>query len=158
MLSRKRVIKSVGHEETFNTDITNRKVIKRELLSLATRVGERLRRYGLKGKTVSIKVKYHDFTTASRSITLDTPIDDGNELFKQGKILLEKTDAGRKPMRLLGISISNLQNSGDSYQMSIFGQEKKNRNNDLNKAVDSINRKFGRRKINPATLIKDKEG
>ena len=57
-------------------------------------------------------------------------------------------------MRLLGISVSNLQDSRDSYQMNIFNREKKNRKTDLNKAVDAIKQKFGRETINPATLVK----
>ncbi|MBU0482168.1 MAG: DNA polymerase IV [Proteobacteria bacterium] len=149
-----RMIKSVGHEDTFATDITDKKTIHRELLSLAVRVGERLRRYGLTGKTITIKVKFHDFKTASRSLTLEKSTDDGNDIFRTGKILLEKTEAVRKPLRLLGISVSNLSEAGKNFQMDLFGAKHENRKTELNKAVDAINRKFGREKINPASLIK----
>ena len=60
-----REAKSIGHEETFSEDLTDLVVIKRELLELATKVGERLRRYELRGQTITVKVKFHDFSTNS---------------------------------------------------------------------------------------------
>lgn len=149
-----REAKSIGHEETFSKDLTDLTVIKRELLELATRVGERLRRHERQGQTISVKIKFYDFSTSSRSLTLDEPTSDTMEIFQRSWKLLQKTEAGRKPLRLVGISISNLSDSGSSYQQDLFGKSRqREKSRSLNEAIDEINRKFGGRTINPATLI-----
>jgi DNA polymerase-4 len=149
-----REAKSIGHEETFSKDLTDLTVIKRELLELATRVGERLRRHGSQSQTITIKVKFYDFSTNSRSLTLAEPTSDTMEIFQRGWELLRKTEAGRKPVRLVGISVSNLSAPGNSYQQDLFGKTKqREKSRRLNEAVDQINRKFGGRTINPATLV-----
>lgn len=152
-----REAKSIGHEETFSKDLTNLTVIKRELLELATRVGERLRRHGRQSQTITIKVKFYDFSTNARSLTLAEPTSDTMEIFQRGWELLRKTEAGRKPVRLVGISVSNLSAPGTCYQQDLFGKTKqREKSRRLNEAVDKINRKFGGRTINPATLIDTK--
>ena len=117
-----REAKSIGHEETFSEDLTDLTVISRELLALATKVGERLRRHELQGQTVTLKIKYYDFTTSSRSLTLAEPTSDTMEIFRQAGELLRKTEAGRKPVRLVGISVSNLRAAGSGYQQDLFGK------------------------------------
>lgn len=147
--------KSVGHEETFNEDLKDLTVIKRELLELATKVGERLRRYEWRGKTVTLKIKYYDFAVSTRSTTLSRPTCDTKEIYQRCCKLLQNTEAGRKPVRLVGISISNLSPSGGSFQQDLFGKNSELVKLDgLNKAVDEINRKFGTKTINRARLIK----
>lgn len=152
-----REAKSIGHEETFSEDITDLAVIKQELLELATRVGERLRRHGRLGKTITVKIKFHDFSACSRSTTLADPTNDTRKIFQQGSILLEKTQAGSKPVRLAGISVSNLSEPVSTYQQNLFDNAQQHqKNQELNKAVDKINRMFGEKTINPATLLKSK--
>ncbi len=73
-------VKSVGHEETFEDDITDRNLAAKELLSLSHRVGKRMRAEGLKGRTVTLKVKYSDFVLVTRSVTLKGLTDDGFEI------------------------------------------------------------------------------
>jgi DNA polymerase-4 len=152
-----REAKSIGHEETFSADLTDRTVIMRELLELAAKVGERLRRHELQGQTITLKIKYYDFTISSRSLTLAEPTSDTMEIFRQSRELLRKTEAGRKPVRLAGISISNLSAAGSGYQLDLFGKTRqRERRRDLNEAIDLINRKFGEKTINPASLIGNK--
>lgn len=149
-----REAKSIGHEETFSEDLTDLTVIKRELLELATKVGERLRRHELQGQTITLKIKYYDFTTSSRSLTLAEPTSDTMEIFIQARELLRKTETGRKPLRLAGISISNLRAAGSGYQLDLFGKTRqRERSRGLNEAIDRINQKFGDKTINPASLI-----
>lgn len=153
-----REAKSIGHEETFNEDLVDLTVIKRELLVLATRVGERLRRHERQGQTITIKIKFYDFSSISRSLTLAEPTSDTREIFRRGWELLGKTAAGRKPVRLVGISVSNLSVPGGRYQQDLFGasrQREKSRN--LNEAVDRINQKFGNGTINPAAVVGGKD-
>ena len=103
-----REAKSVGHEDTYDHDLRDRGAMRRELLSLADRVSSRLRRGGIKGKTVTLKVKYHDFVQVTRAITLSDPTDDGGTIYRCGLDLLLDTEAGARPVRLLGISVSKL--------------------------------------------------
>ncbi|MBU0675312.1 MAG: DNA polymerase IV [Proteobacteria bacterium] len=150
-----REAKSIGNEETFATDLTNQEHLKRELLALAIRVGKRLRSHGLAGKTVTIKVKYHDFKIISRAVTLVTPTNDGKEIFRQGRQLLSKTEAGKKPVRLLGISVSNLGAENAPRQGLLFGHGRdRSKPQELNRAMDRITEKYGNSGIRPGTLMK----
>ena len=152
-----REAKSIGHEDTFREDIRDLPTIRKELLSLATRVGERLRRHGKEGKTISIKVKYTDFVTNSRSLTLAESTSNSMEIFHHGWELVQKTEAGRKPVRLLGLSISNFVSAGEDGQLALFSNNHaKEKGKELTKAIDKLNLKFGR-VISPGTLIKKKE-
>jgi DNA polymerase-4 len=149
-----REAKSIGHEETFSEDLTDLAVIRRELLELATRVGERLRRHELQGQVITLKIKYFDFSTCSRSLPLSVPTSDSREIFQQARALLHKTEAGRKPLRLVGISVSRLSPLGSGYQQDLFGKSKqREKNRGLNEAIDQINKKFGDGTINSATLL-----
>lgn len=153
-----REAKSIGHEETFNKDLTDLAIIKRELLELTTKVGERLRRHERQGQTITIKIKFYDFSTRSRSSTLAEPTSDTMEIFQQGWKLLQKTEAGRKPVRLVGISVSNLSGQENRYQQDLFGKSRqREKSRRLNEAIDRINRKFGGMTINQATLIGNKK-
>jgi len=150
-----REIKSIGHEETFSEDLTDPAVIEKELLELATRVGERLRSRKLQGLTITVKIKYHDFSTCSRSATLSEPTNDTTTIFRQSRELLRKTEAGRKPVRLAGISVGNLSPPGAGCQLDLFGKSAlQEKSRSLNEAIDRINRKFGDKTINPATLVR----
>src|SRR3990170_7147846 len=95
-------VKSIGHEDTYDEDIRDRESIEKELLSLAHRVSSRMRRKGFRGRTVTLKVKYRDFTQITRAATLPSPTDDGATIYRTVLPLLKKTEAGRRPVRLLG--------------------------------------------------------
>jgi DNA polymerase-4 len=152
-----RAAKSIGHEDTFSEDLTDLKIIKRELLALAIRVGERLRRHGVEGQTVSVKVKFHDFATNSRSATLAASTSDGMDIYRHALELLGKTEAGRKPLRLLGISVSNLDTEVMTRQPSLFGADPaRKKQKELTRAVDDLNRKFGGTAVKPGRLIAKK--
>jgi DNA polymerase IV len=153
-----REMKSVGHEETFETDLRDKRDLERELLALAVRVGRRLRRYGMQGRTITLKVKFFDFKQVTRSQTLAAATDDEREIFHQARQLLAKTEAGRKPVRLLGVSLANFASGKAARQMDLFGGAQANdKREGLHRAVDAISSKYGSRSILPATLIPDKE-
>ncbi|MBP2675061.1 MAG: polymerase, partial [Deltaproteobacteria bacterium] len=92
-----REAKSVGREETYDRDLRERGAMRRELLSLSGSVAERLRRQGVRGKTVTLKVKYHDFVQVTRAITLADPTDDGGTIYRCAVELLAETEAGARP-------------------------------------------------------------
>jgi DNA polymerase-4 len=102
-----REVKSIGHEETFASDLLDMEAARKELLSLATRVSRRLRGEAVVGRTVTLKVKYNDFVQITRSETLPEPIEDGGEIFRRCCGLLEKTEVGKRAARLLGLSVSH---------------------------------------------------
>jgi DNA polymerase-4 len=147
-------VKSVGHEETFSNDISDIGAAKKELLSLANKVARRLRQQETTGRTISLKVKYGDFVQITRSATLPEPTDDGPEIYSIACSLLEKTDAGRRPVRLLGISLSKLSFPASENQLALFNQDRASqKRKNLNIALDSVYEKHGDNIIGPGTLL-----
>ncbi|NNG45914.1 MAG: DNA polymerase IV, partial [Deltaproteobacteria bacterium] len=165
-----REIKSMGREETFDEDLLEILGLRKQLLDIATRTAARLRSHGLKGRTVTLKVKYSDFRLVTREVTLSLGIDDGGEIFRQALTLLDKTEAGKKPVRLLGIYLSNFGGEpgrdAGSGQISLFGNPPQPnvsaprspgardsaRTAKLNEAVDRIRGKYGEKGVRPGTL------
>lgn len=147
-------IKSIGNEETFDADLTILKTIQQELLALCNKVGQRLRNKNLAGKTVSIKVKYNDFKQVTRSVTLKEPTNDNKEIYQHSCRLLHKTEAGKKPVRLIGISLANIHPDKPMRQIPLFSEKAPPaKRHDLHKAIDTISEKFGSNAIRPGTLV-----
>ena len=127
---------------------------RKALLSLATRVARRLRGHGFLGKTVTLKVKYHDFAQITRSVTLQESTDDGREIFRNCCELLGKTEVGKRPVRLLGISLSQLDIAEEEKQLMLFEERSETpKRKRLNRALDTISDKFGEEAIVPGTLL-----
>lgn len=103
-----RIRKSVGSELTFPHDINCKKEIDNILKKISAETSRRTKAAGAKGKTVTLKVRYDDFTTVTRSTSSNTYIDEPQEIYKKTIILLKKTDAGERKLRLIGITLSNL--------------------------------------------------
>jgi DNA polymerase IV len=101
-----RAAKSSGSENTYPEDLTDLDVIRNEIVEMASRAIGWLSRKQLLARTVTIKVRYNDFTTITRSHTAP-PTRDEADLTTRAARLLEKTDAGRRPVRLLGVSVHN---------------------------------------------------
>jgi DNA polymerase-4 len=147
-------VKSIGHENTYSEDILDVASAKRELLSLATRVARRMRRKSLEGKTITLKVKYHDFVKITRSLTLPTGTNDSADIYANICRLVEKTAVGKRPVRLLGISLSKLSDIGSGRQLSLFNQHAaKEKRKKLNETLDSMFEKFGDKGVRPGSLI-----
>ena len=147
-------IKSIGHEVTYTKNILDMELAKRELLSLANRVARRMRRKGFEGKTITLKVKYSDFVQITRSVTIHNYTDDSVDIYSNICNLLGKTAVGTRPVRLLGISLSNLSDIGSGRQLSLFRRiESNEKRKELNKTLDSIFDKYGDSGIRPGVLI-----
>ncbi|MFH1215021.1 MAG: DNA polymerase IV [Pseudomonadota bacterium] len=149
--------KSIGNEETFASDVTNLPEIQKELLRLAIKVGERLRRHNLSSRTVTLKIKYHDFSSVTRSVTLKQPTNDSKQLYQEATALLPKTMAGSKPVRLVGIIAGNLASGTAPEQLDLFSCNRKIERKALNTALDLINNRFGPQTIRPAALTGEKD-
>nr|WP_246416017.1 DNA polymerase IV [Nocardioides luti] len=113
-----REAKSVSVEGTYDTDLTDRKLMEGLLTRQAGEVAERLRKHGLSGRTVSIKVRLHDFTTLSRSSTLSSPTDSTATVARMARGLLADLDTSGG-VRLLGVGVSGL---ADWIQEDLFGE------------------------------------
>jgi DNA polymerase IV len=148
--------KSIGHEETFLQDIVSLEEAQKELLALCDKVARRMRRKGLKGKTITLKVKYFDFVQITRSSTLPKSTNDGSEIYSVICHLLNKTEVTKKPIRLLGVSLSQFGFLGSGTQLSLFDQDPSTqKRRKMNLILDSVHEKFGDKSVVPGTLLKD---
>ncbi|WP_223586459.1 DNA polymerase IV [Microbacterium sp. OVT16B] len=111
MVETERIEKSIGHEETFETDVTDRVFLRAELLRLADRVAARLRRAEWETGTVAIKVRFDDFRTLSRSQTLAEPTAVGQRIGEAAQTLFEQIES-RDPVRLVGVRAEKLRPAG----------------------------------------------
>jgi DNA polymerase-4 len=102
----RRESKSVGAEDTFQRDTTDIAWMRGFLATLSEKVADRLASKSLEGRTVTLKVKFHDFRQVTRSRTLDEPVSNGEAILETALDLLCETEAGRIPVRLLGIQLS----------------------------------------------------
>lgn len=109
------VRKSLGKEETFPTDISDLAVLHRHIDELSADVAESLQERDIKGRTVVLKVKYDDFTQITRCSSQALPINDVMSIAAVAKSLLLKTEAGRRKVRLLGVTVSKLE--GDTTEV-----------------------------------------
>jgi DNA polymerase IV len=114
-----RETKSVSVEGTYDTDLTDRRLMEGLVSRQATSVAERLRKNGLSGRTITLKVRLHDFTTLSRSTTLPAPTDAGATIGRLARGLLGELDL-TGGVRLLGVGVSGL---ADWIQDDLFGLE-----------------------------------
>jgi DNA polymerase IV len=148
--------KSVGAEETFETDLRGPDALVPHLLDQAERVARRLREAGKRARTVTLKVKYADFTLATRRCTLPVATDDGKVLFEAARDQLERADLAR-PVRLTGISASGLDTGPE--QLGLFdARARPLRRAALNAAVDALHQRFGAGAVRVGTPRDGEEG
>jgi DNA polymerase IV len=141
--------KSIGHEETFAHDLHRPEQMHREVVRMADAVSARLRQHGLAGRTITLKVRFHDFRTITRSTTVPSPVDDAGSVTRAAKTLLEAIDASTG-VRLLGVSVSSL-HQGAARQLSLDEAGARSWE-DASGAVDAIRERFGADAIVPGTL------
>ena len=144
--------KSISVEETYQTDLRGRAEADAELFAHCDRLGSRLRRAGVAGRTVGIKVRYADFTTITRSVTLAGPTDVARDLWRAVAGLAEKVDWSM-PVRLLGVGASSLEPAGAPMQLAVDRSAKWD---DLAGAVEKVRSRFGEEVVGPARLQGDR--
>jgi DNA polymerase IV len=101
-------IKSISGEETFLTDTADRKILRACLKEQAADISNRLKRHKLGAHTVQVKVRYSDFTTLTRQITVEEPLTEAGEIYRLGCFLLGREKLVSRPLRLLGLGVSTL--------------------------------------------------
>ncbi len=144
--------RSAGHEETFATDVDDPAVVHRELLRLAERTAGRLRAGGWLARTVSIKVRFTDFTTITRSRTLDVPTDVGQDLYETARALFDALGLDRARLRLVGVRAERLVPARSAPRQLELGEREHGRR-DAELAADRAARRFGAGAVRPATLL-----
>ena len=144
--------KSIGKENTFDYDLTDFESCRDEVLDLSGQVGWRLRRENLAGHTVTLKVKFADFHTITRSSTGDRLIAWDEDIFSLAEQMLRKINV--KPgVRLLGVSVSSLSRPEDEPVLGFAEDERMQRRN---RAIDSLKSKFGENIIKRGIVGKNK--
>lgn len=142
--------KSVSHERTFGEDLTDPEHVRAVLLAQVEDVGRRLRRHAMKAKTVTLKIRFGDFHTISRAVTLDAPTDSTDALWRAAEGIFTGWIAreGFRPIRLIGIGAGNM---GAESQLPLFGAgEKESRRAGVDAATDAIIERFGKGAIRRA--------
>ncbi len=142
--------KSVGHEVTFEFDVTEPAVIRRELLQMSDRVAVRLRRAGLVGKTVVLKLRFGNFTTITRSRTLGEPTDLGRRIYEEVADIYRSVERPDARIRLVGVRMEHLTARADAAT-ALWDSDESWR--DAEHAVDDVSERFGRGTVRPATLV-----
>ncbi|MFZ1037826.1 MAG: DNA polymerase IV [Smithella sp.] len=150
-------VKSIGREKTLPEDIADIEKAKIVLMELADDIGMNVRKQGKEGRTVHITLKYSDFHSVTRQMTISaTSIT--REIYQAGCRLLEQIWNKSHPVRLIGISISGFYENGSSEQLSLFdpmqGNVQADKNKQIDKVMDKIRNKYGSEKITIATLVK----
>jgi len=146
--------KSISEERTYGEDLVDARAIDRELLARATGVARSLRRHGLAGRTVHLKVRTGDFATATRALTLRDPSDLTETLVAAARTLYgERIDLKGKGVRLLGVGVSGLVPAGTA-QEPLFVDAATERSRRLARASDAVNDKLGENVVTRASLLR----
>ena len=141
--------KSLSVEHTYPLDISGREVLESELLRHSDRLATRLRRAGVSGRTVNVKVRFGDFSTVTRSTTLASATDVGRDIYQAARRMLDALDVGDRGVRLLGVGVSGLDGESGGRQLAVDRPAKWD---DLADAVDAVRRRFGTDAVEPARL------
>ncbi len=133
--------KSVGHETTFVEDSNNLAFLESTLSYLSEKVGRRLRKKGLRGYTITLKLRYSDFVTLTRSETISEAANFDAIIFQTAASLFRKAYVRRTRVRLLGVSVSNLTDEG--WQLHLFDRWRQIKMRNLYKGIDRVRKKYG---------------
>lgn len=137
-------IKSISNEVTFFKDLKDKKELYLILKSLSEKTGLRLRRKKLNGKTVKIKIRWPDFETHTRQITLPQPTNQDSVIYRAAKTLFDDIWEMDKSVRLIGVGVSQL--SDELQQLNLFDRSYQ-KENDLLRAIDELHERFGEKSV-----------
>ncbi len=138
-----RIAKAVGHESTFPQDIDSDAVLDSWIWELADQVGRRLRRNQIRGKTIRVKIRFHDFRTISRSKTITARTNASRQIAETALNLLRTVrNEQRDSIRLLGVSVGGLSGQSNQQQL-LFGQEQDQQTKQIDSTADAIRDRFG---------------
>jgi len=149
--------KSVGHEVTFETDVVDPQVVRREILRLSGMVAQRLRRAGVTGRTVVLKLRFHDFSTITRSRTLSDPTDVGRRIYDEVSEIYDAvattTDRDLR-IRLVGVRVEQLGETGGQQALWDDNEDW----SEVEDVMDAVSARFGRGSVTQASLLGNNRG
>jgi DNA polymerase-4 len=144
---------SVGSQQTFRADSDEPEIIKRELLRMADRTASRMRKQRMLGRTVTISIRFADFTELTRSATFSTPTDVTGDIYAQAVTLYERLGLGRARIRRVGVRMEHLIEAGKAYtQPRLTDPERGWR--EAEQAADAAVRRFGPAAVQRAVLTR----
>ena len=145
------VEKSISNERTFDHDVDDQEFVLSQILDLSDKVARRLRAGSFTARTISIKVRFADFSTITRSKSLGSATDVSNEIYAVARSLYEALHLQRARVRLVGVKADGLSDSGE-VQMTLSQRESGWR--ETEQVMDQVAQKFGSAKVRPARLIR----
>jgi DNA polymerase-4 len=143
------ITRSISVEETFDIDHTDREAIEREILRLCDKLTGRLRRKGVAARTLTLKVRFGDFSSLTRSETLAEPVQTVPALWAVAGRLLARARIGRRPVRLLGVGASSLVSGAEPRQISMTSVAR----DAVAEAAENVRERFGDGAVFPARLV-----
>ncbi|WP_156372340.1 DNA polymerase IV [Arthrobacter sp. LjRoot78] len=147
-----RLEKSIGAEETFAVDTADDALLHRELLRLSHRTAERLRSTGMVARTISLKLRYTDFSTITRSRTVHAPVDSAQLIYAVAVQLLESLGPRAMTVRLVGVRAEQLEDAAQTSLQLSFDRRDDNWRA-AEQALDKVAAKFGSKSVLPARLM-----
>ena len=144
--------KSIGSDQTFDYDIDDAAEIHRRLLALSERTAARMRAAGMTGRTVTLRVRFSDFTTITRSRTLREPTDSGRAIHEAAVGLFDALGLQRARIRLVGVRLEKLVEASQAPIQGVIG-EREHGWREADRAVDRARSRFGSGSVRPASLI-----
>jgi DNA polymerase IV len=144
--------RSIGADETFPFDVDDPAYIHRQLLKLSDRTAARVRAAGMVGRTISVKVRFSDFTTITRSKTLRDPTDVSRDIYATARSLYDGLGLQRARLRLVGVRMEGLMSSDQAPIQGLL-DEPAHGWRDADRAVDKASARFGSGAVRPASLV-----
>ncbi len=144
--------KSIGAEETFGRDTDDREAILREVLRLSAKVAGRMRASGVAGRTVTLKVRFADFTTITRTKTMAEATDVTREVYRTAADLFLALGLQRARIRLVGVRVEGLMARSTVQRQLVLGERDRGWS-EADRAVDRAVSRFGSAALRPATLL-----
>ena len=142
----------MGAQETFGRDVDDREVVLRELLGLTAKVAHRMRVAGVAGRTVTLTVRFADFTTLTRSRTRPEATDVTQEIYRTAAGLYDALGLQRARLRLVGVRVEGLVPRSTVHHQQVLG-EREHGWSEADRAVDRATRRFGSAAVRPASLL-----
>lgn len=146
-----REAKSISHEHTFAQDLADADAVRAVLADEGEQVARRLRKHGRFARTVTVKIRFGDFETVTRSVTLESPTDRTDAIVAAARALFDEWARSFRPVRLIGVGVSNLTDSAG--QAGLFDTGDGERRRAVDQASDLIAARFGKRAVQRASSL-----
>ncbi|MHA2616651.1 MAG: DNA polymerase IV [bacterium JZ-2024 1] len=149
--------KSIGLNHTLWENSADKTLLEKILYALCEEITAQMRREGIKGRRVSVTVRYGDYSTFSHQTTLKIPTQSARDVFEVARKLFYELWDEQREVRLLGVRVSLLSSLQSGGENLLFPEQEEDKKTRLNRAIDRIRRKYGERAIIPATLWRKKQ-